>query len=88
MNTKIIAGKSILENTNTKTIFIADKLTEETQCKGDNRNHIEKVGDLDISVLSEKEQINKFIQFVAEAGGQVDFEQCNYWGLTYLERIQ
>ncbi|AGO48282.1 hypothetical protein Phi17:1_gp6 [Cellulophaga phage phi17:1] len=47
---KIIANKSILENTSLNCIFIATKATEETQCLGNNRNHIQWVGDLDIPV--------------------------------------
>lgn len=45
---KIIANKSILENTLTNTIFIAGKLDELTQCKGENRKHIEWVSELDV----------------------------------------
>lgn len=37
----IIANKSILENTVSKSVFIATKATELTQCKGKNRDHIE-----------------------------------------------
>ncbi len=47
---KIIAGRSILENTLTNTIFIASKTEEETQCKGKTREHIMWVGNLDIPV--------------------------------------
>jgi hypothetical protein len=36
--------------------------------------------------MTQKEKIiNEFIQFTAEAGGKVDFEQARYWGLTFLE---
>lgn len=67
MNTKIIAGKSILENTATNTIFIADKLTEETQCAGENRNHIQKVGDLDVKVKVKVNDIDKIIEIVKDS---------------------
>jgi len=36
--------------------------------------------------MTQKEKIiDEFIQFVAEAGGKVDFEQAKYWGITFLE---
>jgi bacterioferritin (cytochrome b1) len=59
---KIIANKSILENKATKCIFIATKLTEETQCMGANREHIEWVGELDISVPDVAEVLRKLFK--------------------------
>lgn len=47
---RIIAGRTILENTLTDSIFIADKLTEQTQCIGKNREHIVWAGELDIPI--------------------------------------
>jgi hypothetical protein len=49
----IIANKTILWNKSTDCIFIATKLTEETQCKGSNREHIVPLGvELTIPSLS------------------------------------
>lgn len=47
---KIIAGQSILENTLTRTVFLAGKSDEETQLDHKNHQHIEWVGELDIKV--------------------------------------
>ena len=38
-----------------------------------------------VVMTQEQKIIDEFIQFVAEAGGKVDFEQARYWGLTFLE---
>ena len=54
---KITAGKSILENTSTNTVFIATKATEQTQCKGENRDHIVWVGELDVAIPDSKKLI-------------------------------
>jgi bacterioferritin (cytochrome b1) len=59
---KITANKSILLNTMSNTTFIATKVTEETQCKGSNRNHIEWVGELDIPIKSNVEILNKLYE--------------------------
>jgi len=32
--------------------------------------------------------IDNLIQFVAEAGGEDDFKQVKYWGLTFLEQLE
>jgi hypothetical protein len=53
MDNYITRGKSILENTRTNTVFIADETCEKTQCKGKNREHIQKVGELDINVMDD-----------------------------------
>lgn len=50
MKKTIIAYKSILENTVLGTVFIAGPLEAQTQCEGENRDHIEWVGDLDVPV--------------------------------------
>lgn len=47
---RITAGRSILENTATGAVFIATKATEETQCLGPNRDHIQWVGELDVPI--------------------------------------
>lgn len=47
---RIIAGRSILENTLTNSVFIATKVTEQTQCKGSDRDHIIWVGELDVPI--------------------------------------
>ena len=47
---RITAGKSILENTSNGCVFIATKATEQTQCLGENRDHIIWVGELDVPI--------------------------------------
>lgn len=47
---RIIAYKSILENTLNNCVFIATPLDAITQCEGENRNHIQWVGELDVPV--------------------------------------
>lgn len=44
----ITANLTVLHNTKTGAIFLATKATEETQCEGENRNHIKPIGDLTI----------------------------------------
>jgi hypothetical protein len=51
---RIIAGKSILENTKTNTIFIASTVEQKTQLKGENRNHIIWAGELDVAIPDTK----------------------------------
>ncbi len=59
---RITANKSILENTLTNSVFIATKATEETQCKGENREHIVWVGELDIPIPDTEELIMKLYE--------------------------
>ncbi len=34
--------------------------------------------------MTKEEVIDQFIQFVADAGGEEDFRQARYWGLTFI----
>ena len=38
-------------------------------------------------MLSKTNIIESLIQFVAEAGGEVDLKEVRYWGYTYLESL-
>lgn len=42
----------------------------------------------EVFIKEEEEVMNRFIQFVAEAGGQVDLDQARYWGLSYVEHLE
>jgi hypothetical protein len=46
----ITANVTILVNTLSGTTFLATEVTEQTQCKGENRDHIKPIGDLHIPV--------------------------------------
>lgn len=55
---RIIANRTILLNTATNCTFIANKLDEDTQTgTGENDKHIEWTGQLDISIISNFENL-------------------------------
>ncbi len=60
----ITAGLTVLHNTRSGAVFVSTKATEETQCQGENRNHIKPIGDLTIKIPDPAEILREFTQSV------------------------
>lgn len=62
MTPKIIANKTILENTQTKAIWIAGKSDEETQLQHPSHSHIRPIGQITIPVKDTGEWMMKLYE--------------------------